>query len=299
MGSFKAAPFFWSFTAMGVLFFVQGCADSHEFTANAKTLSSVSSVYAPPPVKNVPPASEPDPLPQPEPSHDPTPEPQPEPSPSPEPSPPTPIPSQPRPSPSPSQPPAPPALEACATAVTPDVLPELTVGVPVSLNFQVNRNEAYEYWVMSGSVPLGLTLDYKTGALSGVPAIAAPSPGWQFMLDVHTNRDPILGNCRLLKSYAPVVGCLPLEISSKTLPDAKIWVRYSETLRVLGPENNAFYLNPVFSVYQGNLPSGFTLNSTTGALTGLTNITGDYWFVIKALYPSGCFTTQSYSFSVK
>src|SRR5205085_1487232 len=53
-----------------------------------------------------------------------------------------------------------------------------------------------------------------------------------------------------------------------------------------------------YSLLAGNLPTGVTLNSATGALSGLPTVTGTYSFTVKADAGNGCSGTQAYSITV-
>ena len=53
-----------------------------------------------------------------------------------------------------------------------------------------------------------------------------------------------------------------------------------------------------YSILTGSLPSGLTLNASTGAITGLPSVAGTYTFSIMAAAGSGCSGSQSYSLTV-
>lgn len=77
------------------------------------------------------------------------------------------------------------------------------------------------------------------------------------------------------------------------LADAQAGVAYSAAVTVVGcsgPYN--------FSLIQGNLPPGFTLNPTTGVVSGLANVVGNYNFTIKVTGSQGCSGTRSYALAV-
>ncbi|MEP7343121.1 MAG: Ig domain-containing protein [Acidobacteriota bacterium] len=74
------------------------------------------------------------------------------------------------------------------------------------------------------------------------------------------------------------------------LPNGKAGIPYNETLTVTG--GNAPF---TFSVVQGNLPPGLSLNSSTGQLSGLVTVPGTWNFTIQVTNALGAVGMQSYS----
>src|SRR6185369_10382246 len=69
-------------------------------------------------------------------------------------------------------------------------------------------------------------------------------------------------------------------------------VAYSQTISV-SPAGSY-----TFSVVAGSLPSGLTLNATTGVLSGTPAVTGTYNFTVKAQAANGCNATQAYTLQI-
>src|SRR5262249_5228090 len=53
-----------------------------------------------------------------------------------------------------------------------------------------------------------------------------------------------------------------------------------------------------FALTTGNLPTGLTLNTATGVLSGTPTVTGNYSFTVKAQAANGCNATQAYTLTI-
>jgi len=74
------------------------------------------------------------------------------------------------------------------------------------------------------------------------------------------------------------------------LPNGKIGIPYSEMADVMGGPSPY-----TFSVIQGVLPTGLTLNSATGQLSGLVMFAGTWNFTLQVVNATGAFGIRSYS----
>jgi hypothetical protein len=84
---------------------------------------------------------------------------------------------------------------------------------------------------------------------------------------------------------------LPVSLSS--LANAQAGVPYNQMIVVSGC--SAPY---TFTLVQGNLPPGYSLNATTGVISGLANVVGDFGFAVKVTDSQGGFGTRSYTLAV-
>jgi hypothetical protein len=73
-----------------------------------------------------------------------------------------------------------------------------------------------------------------------------------------------------------------LSLSPSTLPPGTVGVSYNQTITASGAAGPY-----TFSVAAGTLPSGMTLNSSSGALSGTPTFPGNPTFTIRATTPSG------------
>lgn len=120
----------------------------------------------------------------------------------------------------------------------------------------------YTWTITSGTLPAGITLNASTGALAGTPTAAA-------------NNSPLI--FRVTDSSAPAltqtvnltltISSTSLSITTSFLPAGQVGTGYSATLAATGG------LTPyTWSLTSGTLPSGLTLNSASGAITGTPTV---------------------------
>lgn len=128
-----------------------------------------------------------------------------------------------------------------------------------------------EFYVSDGDLPDGLTLDWQTGIISGVPTTPGPvtltirAMDWNFglfdereyVIDVAT--DPIAVS---IDAGAPIETAVTQEVS------------HGFTAGGTG--------TIVFSIVSGALPDGLSLKSATGLVTGTATVAGEYTLRVKA-----------------
>jgi hypothetical protein len=172
----------------------------------------------------------------------------------------------------------------CSTiTVSPTSLPDGMIGTAYNQNVSATPAGTYSYSVSNGALPTGLTLNGSTGSLTGTPVVTG-----SFSFTVTATA----GNCSGARGYTMTIGCQAISFTTASLPAGNAGVAYSQTLGVT-PAGSYF-----FSLTAGSLPSGLTLNSSTGVLSGLPTVTGAFNFTIKALAANGCFGTQAYSLAI-
>lgn len=140
--------------------------------------------------------------------------------------------------------------------ISPSTLPAGTVGVAYSQTLQAGGGASpYSYSITSGALPAGLSLNTVTGALSGTP-----TAGGTFPFDIAATDD----NGQVARiSYALVIVSPTIILSPPTLSDATVGVPYSQTITASGGTSSYRY-----SITSGALPSGLSLNTATGVLSG-------------------------------
>ena len=123
------------------------------------------------------------------------------------------------------------------------------------------------------ALPAGLTLNSTTGRISGTPTVA----GRFVFRVVATNRSG--------HSFS--------RSSTITVRQAPIFTKSNVLGGIPRDSNFVFdfdasgYPAPTYSVTSGSLPSGMSLNGTTGVLSGTPNTAGRYEFTIRALNDGG------------
>src|ERR1017187_3709252 len=165
--------------------------------------------------------------------------------------------------------PAPPTL-ACPTATG-------TVGVAYSSALVATGGvPPYTFSITSGSLPAGLTLNPSTGAITGTPTTAGT---FTFTAQVVDSRGNAAGttstSCTIVISPPPIVLTCPTSTG-------QVGVAYSSALVATGG------VPPyTFSITSGSLPTGLTLNPSTGAITGTPTTAGTFTFTAQVVDSRG------------
>ena len=136
----------------------------------------------------------------------------------------------------------------------------------------------YTWSLTSGTLPSGVTLNASTGILSG-NTTAASSSDLAIKVTDSVGATQTLP-CRLI-FYAGPVAITPTSLGTITSG-----LGYSKTFTASG--GTAPY---TWSLATGTLPTGLTLNSSTGKLSGTPTVNGAYTFAIKATAANSVFAT--------
>ena len=117
----------------------------------------------------------------------------------------------------------------------------------------------YTWTIADGSLPPGLTLS-TGGLISGIPTEGGT---FTFIAQVQDSSTPQQTDTQALS-----ITIIPqLNITTTSLPNGVQNVVYSQTLSATGG------VTPyTWSLASGNLPSGLTLNATTGVISGIPTI---------------------------
>jgi Tfp pilus assembly protein PilE len=156
---------------------------------------------------------------------------------------------------------------ACAVTSS---LPVGEVGIPYSGAVQgCGGVGSYQYVVSGGTLPVGLSLDASTGAVTGTPTAAGAQDFTVTMRDsqggISSQADTIQVNSR------PVLCNEPSGGAAQQLALAEVGVPYSQTLT--GCNGTAPYS---FTVTGGSLPPGVTLGTSSGTVSGTPGTPGTY-----------------------
>jgi Putative Ig domain len=154
--------------------------------------------------------------------------------------------------------------------VTTTSLPVVTGGVSYSAHLAASGGvKPYTWAITQGSLPAGLTLVPATGLIAGRASIAGTS---SFTAQASDSENPAVTASANL-SITVIVP--PLAITTTSLPAATADVSYSAKLAVSGG-----IAPDTWSVTQGALPAGLTLNGTTGAISGKPTAPGTMSFTV-------------------
>ncbi len=144
----------------------------------------------------------------------------------------------------------------------------------------------YTWTVTTGSLPAGLSLNASTGAITGTPT--GPQVGAiNFTVTATDSESPTkTANANL----SITVSAPPLSVTTSSLAGGTLGTAYSATVAATGG------ITPyTWSVSAGSLPTGLSLNTSTGAITGTPtgSVTGPINFTVKvtdAELPAGSAT---------
>jgi uncharacterized delta-60 repeat protein len=167
-----------------------------------------------------------------------------------------------------------PALAPIAPHFTADT-PPLTANKAVAYagyTFTASGRPAPKFYVHSGALPPGLTLNTVTGVLSGTPTATG---NYTFTVAAINGTSPYAVSPSITIHVAPTPTSPVFTAAIPTTPAPK-GAAYSYTFTASGTPA------PTFSVASGSLPTGLTLDGTTGVLSGTPTASGAFTFTVKA-----------------
>ena len=137
----------------------------------------------------------------------------------------------------------------------------------------------YQFRILSGSLPPGLSLR-KDGLVSGTPT---DSGSWSFWVELSDENPPSASWCVpvtsqrefTIKVVGPAPPAPPLTITTSSATPGTIGVPYTFALTANGGGTQTW------SVVAGQIPSGLSLNPTSGTLAGTPTAAGTYTFTIR------------------
>lgn len=128
-------------------------------------------------------------------------------------------------------------------------------------------------WSISvGTLPTGLSLNTGTGAITGTPTTAQSSAITLRVQDGQVIPDVATVSATIVVAAA----ALPLLQATGTPPGGQVGVAYSFTPGATGGQTPY-----VWTIAGGVLPTGLSISSATGAITGTPSVAGPYSFSLR------------------
>ncbi|MBP7460439.1 MAG: S8 family serine peptidase [Candidatus Delongbacteria bacterium] len=121
----------------------------------------------------------------------------------------------------------------------------------------------YRWNVAAGTLPLGTTLDSLTGRIGGIPQIHGSFP-----ITVRVT-DAQIPAVSADKNLQITIQSIPVSIPTTQLRSGKMYAAYADTL-----QGNGGILPYRWSIQSGTLPSGLSLDSLSGIISGIPGVSG-------------------------
>jgi len=172
----------------------------------------------------------------------------------------------------------------CPTiTLMPATLPAGQAGVAYNQTITATPGSGYTFSVLTGNLPVGLTLNANNGVLSGMPTVTGT---YNF-----TIKAAAANGCYGTQSYSLVINCPAIALSALVTPAVN--QTYSQTITAT-PASSSYS----FAVTTGMLPPGLSLNGTTGTVSGTATAAGTYNFTVTATGFGNCTGSRAYSFAI-
>jgi hypothetical protein len=172
-----------------------------------------------------------------------------------------------------------------AVSVTTSTLPDATQdGSYNSTLAAIGGTSPYSWSITSGTLPAGLSLASSTGVISGTPTIAGTSNFTVQVTDTNSLADT--------KALSLTV-VAPPTVTTASLPGGTQNANYSATLAATGG-----ILPYTWSVISGALPTGLSLSSSSGTISGLPTTAGTSSFTVQVSDVHAATGTQSLNLTV-
>lgn len=147
----------------------------------------------------------------------------------------------------------------------------------------------YVYTVSSGTLPAGLSLNAASGLINGTPT--ALNAGVTFSVAATD-----ANGCSGTRNYTVAVNCPAITITPASLTGGVVGSAYSQTLvgsGVVGPYSS-------WTVISGTLPSGLTLNASTGVISGTPTASASpaTTITVRANDANGCQGSQAVTLQI-
>ncbi len=170
-------------------------------------------------------------------------------------------------------------------SVTPTTTTVGKVGSSFSQTLSASGGKTpYSAWtITSGTLPTGLSLNAGTGVISGTPTVVA-SPATSFTVRVNDAY-----GCQGTQVISLQI-CPAITVSPTTLSNGTVDLAYAQTVSAAGGAEPY-----IFAISSGSLPSGLTLDSSSGEISGTPTSPTSSSFIVRATDANNCSATRAYT----
>lgn len=181
-------------------------------------------------------------------------------------------------------------IQSVTPIITTTSIPNGTSGILYSTILSAaGGTTPYTNWqIIAGSLPPGMVIipSPTTATLSGTPTASGSYPFTVEVTDTASATDTQVYTLIIANGAVPT-------IYTGTLPFAPVNTPYSTTIQASGGA-----LPYTWSIISGSLPTGLTLNTSTGAITGIPTVSGSYVFTAQVVDYNGNIDTKLFSITV-
>ncbi len=161
-------------------------------------------------------------------------------------------------------------------------LPDGAVGVSYFATLQATGGKLPYSFTAAGTLPPGLRFTSSTGVISGTPTNPGTYPITAGVSDSY-------GNVASRQLSITVTAGLSITTASP-LPGGTVGVAYSQALSASGGTSPY--------TWTAGLPAWLSLNSSTGALTGIPTVAGTIDFTVRVTDAAGAAATKSFTLTI-
>ncbi len=148
--------------------------------------------------------------------------------------------------------------------------------------------QPYTWSISSGSLPVGLNINTSTGQITGSPGGEGT---WNFTVQVIDSDNP---QATVTRDYSISINPVPpLEITTSTLSSGVVGVAYNGGVQAQGGTTPY-----AWDLSAGSLPTGLSLGTTTGQITGTPLTEGTFNFTVRVTDSQFQEDTQAFSITI-